>query len=237
MDIFLQTMDKFIPGFSSMAIKPFWGAIAGAVIGLAGSSRSSKSASRAADRQAEANERALELQEKQYADWEEVYGPIRKTLGDYYEGLSSSSFAAKNIQNLQETYDNFEIERDRKREQTGLTRGAISALDEQAQFNLASGKASIRTEAPLQLAQAKQGFLTNQISNTATTGLTNALNNQAAQYGNRAQQQSSQANQWASLAGKFGAQAFSQWGDNTATDNSFNNPFTNNVNGGYWDEQ
>lgn len=163
-----------------------WGVVAGAVVGAVASNSASKRAARSQDA-------ATAIQQEQYDDWKEVFGPIRENLSEYYQGLDPEKYASKQISDLNEQWAATEEGIARTRAQQGIDSPATSLLQENQQFNLAESKAGIRAGAEGEVARQKQSFLTGaQVSNPGAAGLSRARGEEAQRYRDQAANTSKQ---------------------------------------------
>lgn len=135
--------------------------ITGAILFSAGSSLlSGYLGSQAADRATNIQEQQLQFAQQQYQDWQDVFGDTQKNLASFYQGLSPESFSSAGIQNLEKAFGEQQTRLQQTLSQKGLSDSSIAG---RAYTDLASNRAlaeaQIRQQAPMQVAQAKQGFL------------------------------------------------------------------------------
>ncbi len=153
--------------------------------------------------------------QQQYEDWQAIYGPIQENLSSYYQSLNPEMFAAMGIENLEQEYST-QLERmNQNFAQRGIDTSGISAdLERQNAYDLARAKATVRRDAPMQVAQMQQGFLQVGMGRDPTSQMANTLGRQT-QY---AQQQSSYANQaFGSSVGNLVNYGINQYGANSGT--------------------
>lgn len=131
-----------------------------AVKGAKASSKANKLAASQAEAAAQAAREALNFQKEQYADWKEVYGDLQANLGEYYKSLTPERTIAMGLQNVQKEYQAAVKSISETVAQKGLTGSGLetSALIG-ARLDNAKQRATVRTMAPLQVAQEKAGFL------------------------------------------------------------------------------
>jgi hypothetical protein len=102
----------------------------------------------------------MTYQKEQYADWEAVYGDLQKNLGDYYNSVSGSSVASKQLSAQASAYAQADKELTQSLAQRGISGSGVEAA---ARTTMAMQKANqtaqIRATADEQAAQQKAGFL------------------------------------------------------------------------------
>lgn len=208
-------------------------AVGGALIGAYSSSQAAGSAAAASDRATAAQEGSnaaqLAFQQKQYEDWQAVYGPIQKNLSSFYHRLSPGMFAASGIEQAQKQYDATQEQFQRTFAQRGITSGAQAMMEQQAALSLAQEKAQIRQRAPMQVATAQQGFLNQQVNNPATAGISNAMQNQANLFGQQATAYNAQATQAYNVMGQNVQQGFQAYANYQQAQNLQNQAAANTM--------
>lgn len=189
------------------------GVVAGVATGAAGAAGSAqqskdarKDARKAAEKQEEAADAQLAFQKEQYDDWQNVYGPVRENLSNFYQDLTPETFTASGLAQISEQYEATQVQYERQFAQRGIDSPAQDLMQQQASLSAGKAKAELRHSAPLQLAQAEQSFLSNSVTNPAATGVSNAYGNQANLYGQEtreAQAREAQAtsDMWGSISG------------------------------------
>ena len=223
------------------------GAIVGsAALGAATSYSSSKSASKSADKayasadaasqlQYETSMAQLDFQKEQYADWENIFGPIQDNLSSYYKHLSADSVASLGIQNIEQSYTQSRQNLDTQLAKRGITNsGATAAGLTSLENTRMLGKAEVRSTAEQTVAQQQLGFLGAGLGleSGLQQGVSNAYSNQANILGQQATNQLNQAGQYTGQA----AQAYSGIGSSIGSGiNSYMtynalNPSTNTSN-------
>jgi len=144
-------------------------AIATAIVGTAvvGGIVSSKAADSAAEAQEQATAAAskaaddqLAFQKQQYQEWQDVYGPIQDNLAEFYQNYDAEEVTSLGLQNIEREYNQskdslIQEMAQRGMDTSGLTASSLTALSAVK----AAEKATIRSQAPLQAAQAQQSFL------------------------------------------------------------------------------
>ena len=223
------------------------GAIVGsAAIGAASSYSASKSASKSADKayasadaasqlQYETSMAQLDFQKEQYADWENIFGPIQDNLSSYYKHLSADSVASLGIQNIEQSYTQSRQNLDTQLAKRGITNsGATAAGLTSLENTRMLGKAEVRSTAEQTVAQQQLGFLGAGLGleSGLQQGVSSAYSNQMNMYGQQATNQLNQAGQYTGQA----AQAYSGIGSSIGSGiNSYMtynalNPSTNTSN-------
>ena len=140
----------------------------------------------------------LNFEKQKYEDWKAIYGDVEANLSDYYNGLTPELYISKGLSAFQQER---ETAMQRVREtlaQRGIQSDSALAVSIEAQEELraAETRASIRSEAELKTAEAKQGFLQIGLGQNPSAGLSNALANKASADATRSlyeQQQRDQA--------------------------------------------
>lgn len=148
---------------------------------------------KAIDAQNEAAAAQLDFQKQQYDDWEAIYGPIQNNLSSFYQNLTPETFATAGLDKFEQQYQASQQQIQRSFAQRGISSPAQDMMNQQAALGAAESKASIRAQAPMQVATAQQGFLNQNTNNPASAGIANAYgtqsniaSNQASMYGNQA---------------------------------------------------
>lgn len=167
-----------------------------------GGRKAEKSANAVSARQFALDAEALDFQKQQYQDWQDIYGPVQKNLSSFYQGLTPEAFTASGLQEYEQEYQNIETELLRSFAQRGVDTPAKEAIMADAALTKAEGRATIRAEAPLKVASAKQSFLSSNTTNPSAPGVTNALHKQGAFFGNEANRLRTEANQGYAGVGK-----------------------------------
>ena len=221
------------------------GAIVGsAALGAATSYSSSKSASKSADKayasadaasqlQYETSMEQLNFQKEQYADWENIFGPIQDNLSSYYKNLSADSVASLGIQNIEQSYTQSRQNLDTQLAKRGITNsGATAAGLTSLENTRMLGKAEVRSTAEQTVAQQQLGFLSAGLGlqSGLQQGVSNAYSNQANILGQQSTADTNSANNYSNQA----AQAYSGIGSSVGTGissymqyNALNNASTN----------
>lgn len=137
------------------------GAIAAAAgVSLVQSHLAGKASDRASARAAQASREELEFAQQQYQDFRNVYGDVEANLGRFYRNLSPDTFAIQGIEAFEQEQARALENVQQSLAQRGLTDSGISAdLERQASIESAETRARIRTQAPLQVAEAQQAFV------------------------------------------------------------------------------
>lgn len=102
----------------------------------------------------------LAFSKQQYTDWQKVYGPIQKNLGDYYENLSGDSMAAQQLSAQAREYADAYRKVNQQLAQRGISQSGVAAAQDVAMASQsANTRAGIRAGAE-DMARTKQaGFL------------------------------------------------------------------------------
>jgi hypothetical protein len=170
-----------------------FGIIAGATVGLIGSSMSADAAKAGSDNAAAAQKAQLEFDMQRYNDWKDIYGPLQEDLGEHYKNLTGETLVGPELEALQKAQQESEEKIRASMAQRGLGGGGLeSQLISDTIYNVETQKALSRTTADQRAADAKQNFLNiglgqgstiagqmhNSTNNLATTQV-NAGNTQA----------------------------------------------------------
>lgn len=185
-----------------------------AVIGAMSSSNSAKKASSSAAEAAAASKKAAKLQYKasmaqldfakqQYNEWQGIFGPIEQNLSSYYRNLSSDTFAALGIQNIEQEYTRSREQLDTAMAKRGITdSGATAAGLTELETGRMLGRAQARAQAPTQVANQQLGFLSVGLGQQAQlqNGINNAYSNQISTLGQQATNSMNQSNMYTQQA-------------------------------------
>ena len=194
-------------------------AVAGAITAGAGaysSRQASKAADKAGKRASQAAATELEFSMQQYEDWQAIYGPIQDRLSNYFQTTTASTMAAPGLQELQRSVQQTQERINAQVNLGKIDATAAQALRSQAELQGARGKAEIRMQAPLQLAQAQQSFIATGKGNPAAGGVIGALQGQQAYAQQQAMQQQQIAGQGAMAAGQAISSSISAYFDHQA---------------------
>ena len=102
----------------------------------------------------------LEFAKEQQARWDEIFGPTQDVLAEYYKNLDPEDVAAKNVQQIQTGYQDYQKQLDVSLAQRGMTDGGLSAeLTSQAMYGTEMQKAQARADAPQEVAEQQMNFL------------------------------------------------------------------------------
>ena len=218
--------------------------IGAAAIGAGTSYMSAKSSSKSADKayasadaasqlQYETSMEQLNFQKEQYADWENIFGPIQDNLSSYYKNLSADSVASLGIQNIEQSYVQSRQNLDTQLAKRGITNsGATAAGLTSLENTRLLGKADVRSTAEQTVAQQQLGFLSAGLGlqSGLQQGVSNAYSNQANILGQQSVADTNSANNYSNQA----AQAYSGIGSSVGTGissymqyNALNNASTN----------
>lgn len=136
------------------------GAVIGGVASNSASKRASSDAANATAAQAASASNELEFAKAQQARWDEVFGPTQDILSDYYNNLDPDTVAAKNVQNIQQGYQEYQKQIDTTLGQRGLEQSGLSAeITNQALYTNEMQKAQAISNAPQQVAEQQTNFL------------------------------------------------------------------------------
>ena len=218
--------------------------IGAAAIGAGTSYMSARSSSKSADKayasadaasqlQYETSMEQLNFQKEQYADWENIFGPIQDNLSSYYKNLSADSVASLGIQNIEQSYTQSRQNLDTQLAKRGITNsGATAAGLTSLENTRMLGKAEVRSTAEQTVAQQQLGFLSAGLGlqSGLQQGVSNAYSNQANILGQQSTVDTNSANNYSNQA----AQAYSGIGSSVGTGissymqyNALNNASTN----------
>lgn len=197
--------------------------IAGVITTGVGIGVGAYSADKAGDKADKANKQAnalsretLAFSREQYEDWQRIYGPVQQRLRNYNMSLNPSDFAATGVNELAQNYQQVVENFDKTVAQRNIDSPASESIKAQMALDFARGKAEIRQQAPLAVAQQQQSFLSNQAVNPATGGVINALTNQQQNALNTANTQTNLSYQAGMGAGQALTSGLSAYFDNKA---------------------
>tara|TARA_R110000851_G_C13101812_1_gene568633 strand:+ start:10022 stop:10663 length:642 start_codon:yes stop_codon:yes gene_type:complete len=131
---------------------------------------------------AEAQSRsALEFEQNKLDDWNEVYGPVQDNLSDYYTNLTPEYYETIGLENFAQEQQTAMTRLDESLAQRGLdpASGISASLRSQSELDAAEGRASIRRDAPRQVAEDKSRFLQIGLGQNPGSSLSNELSSQA----------------------------------------------------------
>ncbi len=185
-----------------------------AVIGAISSSSAARKSSAAASEAAAASKKAAKLQyqvsmaqldfaKQQYNEWQGIFGPIEQNLSSYYKNLSSDTFAALGIQNIEQEYTRSREQLDTAMAKRGITdSGANAAGLTELENSRMLGRAQARAQAPTQVANQQLGFLSIGLGQQAQlqNGINNAYSNQINTLGQQATNSMNQSNMYSQQA-------------------------------------
>lgn len=135
-----------------------------------------------ADRYAQQNTQMADnlynLMSGEHSQWESVFGPIRDNLSNFYQNLSPEQLIASGVAEHRKAFDVADKQVQQSFAQRGINSAAQDAIQAQGRYGLANDLATMRQQAPMQVANAQQGFLANSknMMNPATANLANAAN-------------------------------------------------------------
>lgn len=186
------------------------GAIIGSAVIGAGASlysgyQASKSQDKATEAQSNASNEQINFQKQQYADWQDVYGDTQDNLASYYNNLTPDSIEALGISKIQQAHTNSVNQLDQQLAQRGLGNSGSEALGlTMLDQNKASNIASVRANAPQQVADKQMQFLGLGLGNQSALqqGIAGAYGNQANIAGQQATAYGNQAGDAYNAAGQ-----------------------------------
>ena len=141
--------------------------------------KSRESSEDANDRALDAQDKALAFEQERYDDWKATYGNLESSLANFYGSLSPSYFSAQGMDAF-----NRQLESTQKRLQEAFVQRGIdpdSGLGLELQTNLdinaAEARASIEAQAPLQAAESQRSFLATGLGQNPAGSVSNVLGN------------------------------------------------------------
>lgn len=184
--------------------------IVGAGTSILGAEKASDSADAAiasadanAQLQYKTSQQQLAFQQQLHDEWQGIFGPVQENLSNYYQNLSADTLSSLGIQNIEKQYTQSRQNLDTALAKRGITdSGATVSGLSQLESARMLGKAEAQTNAPMQVAQAKLGFLNAGLGNqqAINSGISNAYTNQMNILGQQSTAQLNQANQYTSQA-------------------------------------
>ncbi len=175
----------------------------GAKKSSAASAEAAAASKQAAKLQYKASMAQLDFAKQQYADWQGIFGPIEQNLSSYYKNLSSDTFAALGIQNIEQEYTRSREQLDTAMAKRGITdSGANAAGLTELETGRMLGRAQARAQAPTQVANQQLGFLSIGLGQQAQlqNGINNAYSNQINTLGQQATNSMNQSNMYSQQA-------------------------------------
>ena len=175
----------------------------GAKKSSAASAEAAAASKQAAKLQYKASMAQLDFTKQQYADWQGIFGPIEQNLSSYYKNLSSDTFAALGIQNIEQEYTRSREQLDTAMAKRGITdSGANAAGLTELETGRMLGRAQARAQAPTQVANQQLGFLSVGLGQQAQlqNGINNAYSNQISTLGQQATNSMNQSNMYSQQA-------------------------------------
>lgn len=148
--------------------------------------------------------------DKRYDKLESIFGPIEDNLGAFYNALTPETFASAGLTEQAQQFSKSKavFTQTLAQRKIGNSGTAAAGLKDMSMEN-AKANATIRRDAPLKVAEAKQGFLASRGNAGAppggpdTSGVNNAYTNQATTFNNQATAATNTANSLYSSAGNL----------------------------------
>ncbi len=143
----------------------------------------------------EANAQSIGLQQdslnfakEQYNRWKEIYGPIERNVADFYDTLTPEFFSSQGLQQYQKQSQQALSNMEEHFALAGVESGVQTDIRAKMELQGARDKAQIRYEAPIKVAQAKEGFIAagRGQQQAGAAGVINQTNNLAGAFGNEA---------------------------------------------------
>lgn len=141
---------------------PVTGTIAAVTAGASifGASKASSASKSASKSQAAAEAAALEFQQQQYQDWQDIYGPIQDNLSMYYQNINPDYYEATGLANFQKERQQQLTDLNTSLAQRGLTNSGLAAtVKRENAIDTAEQRAQIRTNATQQAIADQSNFL------------------------------------------------------------------------------
>lgn len=165
-----------------------------------------------------AQRRQLSFAERQYQDWEQIFGNPMKQMSGYINSLSPEKYAAVGLENYEIEYSKALERLDADFAQRGLTNSGLAV---QARTDLESqrimDRVGIRRAAEDEVMNRRMQYLSMSSGNNAVNNMQSILNNNAA----NAMNQANQANaNFASSAGNFAQTMYDLYGNSAAKTNT-----------------
>ncbi len=102
----------------------------------------------------------LDFTKERYAEWESIYGPLQKNLGDYYTHLGPQKLAAQGLEYAQAEFDAAKDVFQKELVSRGLHNSGVEVYSlAQAEFAHAGNRAAIRSNADTEVKRQQTGFL------------------------------------------------------------------------------
>ena len=169
-----------------------WAAVAvgvgSAAVNVVGGIQAGKKASAAERTQAALTAQEVSFAKEQFQRWQDVYGPIQDNLSNFFQNLSGDSLIASGLKHYEAQFQDTQHQIQRSFAQRNIDSGAQDFLNQEAALTSAEFKATLRNNAPLQVAQAQGTFLRNNVTNPNTANVLNAYAGGAQFQGQQARQ-------------------------------------------------
>ncbi len=211
----------------------------GYAIQAAGAYLAADSAGDSSDNANKATKDSQEFEKQKYKDWQDVYGPIQKNLGNYYNTLTPDTYAARGLQEFKKS-NTAELEKiNTTLAQKGLLNsGTEAAVVLASGLNAAEKKAEIRSTADEVVQAEKSRFLQIGLGQNPGASYSQVLANQATQANNKAAQDSATAGKALGTAvttiGTGLEDYFNKTGTNTNKTPTYTGDVVNNPNSGVY---
>jgi hypothetical protein len=102
----------------------------------------------------------LDFQKEQYKDWEDIYGPVQKNLGEYFKNLSPDNLVTLGLEKQQKEFQQVQDTIQRDFAQRGLTNsGQELVITSQNKVQNATARAAIRANSDTLANEQKMNFL------------------------------------------------------------------------------
>ena len=169
------------------------GGPAGAAIG-AGLGMSAGGSMDAANAQEDALQAQQEMSAQQLAQWNRIYGPAERNLGDYYSRVTPNQVTSLGLQNVQQEFQAQMKQTQKTMAQRGMgDTTAENQIMAGQRVDLAQARANVRLTAPAQLRAEQMSFLAT--GKGAQTNTYNSMTNALSQQANALSQQANVAGQ------------------------------------------
>lgn len=167
----------------------------GAILGIASFAKGVIDGNKSADRANSLSDRSLRIQEEQLemakedrTRWNSIYGPIEDNMGEFFANLTPDYFASQGLEAYQKDFQQQTTELQEYFAANEIDSGTEADLMTKTQLQGARDKAKIRADAPFQVQEMKQKFLSLGVTQksgvnasvaNATNSLTSNLNQQS----------------------------------------------------------
>jgi len=135
---------------------------------------------RASKRAAAMSAEQLAFEKKKYAEWQDTYGGIEDNLSEYYNNLTPDFYATQGLELFQKEQEKALTQIKTSLAQRGIEDSGLAiAMEREAEQDAAVSRATIRAQAPGQVAEEKRQFLQVGLGQNPGAGISSTLSQRA----------------------------------------------------------